>query len=228
MGEARPRPGPLRPSFLRTESNRRWTVAVAEVPDELFVEELDRLRRMGMRAGEVHGAGIGGYGYGSDFGNDEDPVEKARAPAHYEPDGAAQPLPGTLSEAEDDSEWVNARRAMLCCRELVRTERSYLARLQQLIDGDVRHPCYHILASDTDFSCLLRHCNLPHLSYVNIFRPSSPRPKRSAHNLMRIRPRGASLAPYSPLKRSSKPRWSPGAGSSATSSPADPNGRGSR
>lgn len=103
-----------RPSFLRTESNRRWTVAVAEVPDEMFMEELERLRRMGLRAGEVHGS--------------DRHAEKKKTEAG----GAA-----ITEEVEDDSEWIDARRAILCCRELVRTERSYQARLQELADGNV-------------------------------------------------------------------------------------------
>ena len=37
---------------------------------------------------------------------------------------------------EDDSEWKSARRALLCCRELVRTERSYQSRLRQLLAGE--------------------------------------------------------------------------------------------
>lgn len=118
-----------RPSFLRSESNRRWTVAVAEVPDELLVAELERLRKMGMRAGEVHGI---------------------RSPTFFADEGVhsnsntARKLKkldnGTTTvaeEVEDEIEWGYARRAILCCRELVRTERSYQARLQDLADERV-------------------------------------------------------------------------------------------
>ena len=38
--------------------------------------------------------------------------------------------------SEDETEWKSARRALLCCRELVRTERSYQSRLRQLLAGE--------------------------------------------------------------------------------------------
>jgi len=118
-----------RPSFLRSESNRRWTVAVADVPDDMLVAELDRLRKMGMRAGEVHGVRplIPFSG--------EMMVEGKDGKLKVIENGAA-----TIVEEveEDEIEWGFARRAILCCRELVRTERSYQARLQDLFDGNVR------------------------------------------------------------------------------------------
>lgn len=126
----------MRPSFLRTESQRRWTVAVADVPDDLLIEELERLRRLGMRAGEVHGnpsetnaysledmhasmsdecVPVVDSAYASDFNHD--------APGHG-----------------DDQEWAFARRAMLCCRDLVKTERTYQERLQDLARKQVSVP----------------------------------------------------------------------------------------
>lgn len=47
--------------------------------------------------------------------------------------------PGHLVSLED-LEWKTARRALLCCRELVRTERSYQACLRQLLAGDTATP----------------------------------------------------------------------------------------
>ncbi|KAI0783320.1 hypothetical protein C8Q75DRAFT_441644 [Abortiporus biennis] len=40
-------------------------------------------------------------------------------------------------QAEDEAGWKTARRALFCCRELIRTERSYQARLRQFLAGDV-------------------------------------------------------------------------------------------
>ncbi|KAJ3480958.1 hypothetical protein NLI96_g7994 [Meripilus lineatus] len=42
------------------------------------------------------------------------------------------------STEDEDAGWKTARRALLCCRELVRTERTYQARLRQLLQGDVQ------------------------------------------------------------------------------------------
>ncbi|KAH8120073.1 hypothetical protein DFH11DRAFT_1539299 [Phellopilus nigrolimitatus] len=135
-----------RPSLLRTESNRRWTVAVADVPDDLFLEELERLRRMGLRAGEVH----------SNQNQSASPFTPPVIVGRYETHTCVNvgrhsetnwPEKGKMVErntvivqevgAEDETEWLHARRAIMCCRELVRTERSYQARLQELADGSV-------------------------------------------------------------------------------------------
>ncbi|OCB86166.1 hypothetical protein A7U60_g6755 [Sanghuangporus baumii] len=131
-----------RPSLLRTESNRRWTVAIADVPDDLFIEELERLRRMGLRAGDIHSVcSVSHAGY----------ALSSRKEAHrgYLDGGEHLEVKqtGKLStpdavliqqvDTEDEMEWLFARRAILCCRELVRTERSYQERLQELADGNV-------------------------------------------------------------------------------------------
>jgi hypothetical protein len=104
------------------------------------MEELQRLRRMGMRAGEVHRSGeMDAVEGGSGDQDQEGSGTLVRAATQEEmvvPHGK-----GSGEEnGEDDGEWVKALRALLCCRELVMTERSYLARLQQLLDGDVRLP----------------------------------------------------------------------------------------
>lgn len=133
-----------RPSILRTESNRRWTVAVADVPDDFFIEELERLRRMGrLHADDLHGVrtvqaeqvetvevasikdGHGKWSTQVDIVKKTEREERHSVVMH------------TISP-EEESEWLHARRAILCCRELVRTERSYQARLQELVDGNVR------------------------------------------------------------------------------------------
>ncbi|KAI5121309.1 hypothetical protein M0805_003776 [Coniferiporia weirii] len=139
-----------RPSLLRTESNRRWTVAVADAPDDLFIEELERLRRMGLRAGDVHG--IRNTRHQHVQSTNASTMEDAygELPMHAISEGHLdinQLEKSKLAErntvviqevdAEDESEWLCARRAILCCRELVRTERSYQARLQELVDGSV-------------------------------------------------------------------------------------------
>ena len=51
-----------------------------------------------------------------------------------EDSSTAQQQPVTMSI--DDAGWKTARRALLCCRDLVRTERSYQAKLWQLLAGE--------------------------------------------------------------------------------------------
>ena len=139
-----------RPSFLSSESSRRWTVAVAEVPDDLFVEELERLRRMGLRAGELHGVEPKSTYYHSlnSLNTRASTIGPESGQQHllgghmevHEPKKANITDSTVVVEefdVEDEMEWIHARRAILCCRELVRTERSYQARLQDLADGNV-------------------------------------------------------------------------------------------
>ena len=133
------RGGPLtRPSLLRSESNRRWTVAVADSPEDVIVEELERLRRLGLCAGDVHGGR-----YTSELtseGAQENP--KASHTSRLLSSCNEPELRSTLSvdrvNVEDELEWIHARFAIFCCRELVRTERSYQARLRELANEQVR------------------------------------------------------------------------------------------
>lgn len=45
--------------------------------------------------------------------------------------------------AEDDSDWKIARRALLCCRELILTERAYQNHLRTLLSGDITPTIQH-------------------------------------------------------------------------------------
>lgn len=99
---------------------------------------------MGMRAGEVHGihnAPQTGYTITST-------VEKHKVSTNYDTSKRLEVKHVERSKVtnavlvqevgvEDEMEWLHARRAILCCRELVRTERSYQERLQELADGSV-------------------------------------------------------------------------------------------
>ncbi|EJD04202.1 uncharacterized protein FOMMEDRAFT_27963 [Fomitiporia mediterranea MF3/22] len=138
------RPPVKRPSLLRTESNRRWTVAVADVPDDLFIEELDRLRRMGLRAGDIHGfhnvmqtshtlPPSAAARKGSGGGKNTETLEASQLQRNKSSNTVLVQEIGV----EDEMEWLHARRAILCCRELVRTERNYQERLQDLANCNV-------------------------------------------------------------------------------------------
>ena len=132
-----------RPSILRTESNRRWTVAVADVPDDMFIEEFERLRRMGMRTGEVHGVQAK-HSHASllmptrtnDISNEEIEAQAHDAGRHVPTEQTDKEF--EVITIEDELEWTHARKAIMCCRELVRTERSYQTRLQELLEEQVK------------------------------------------------------------------------------------------
>ena len=158
---------------------------MADVPDEILVQELERIRLEGRgrrrRAASSHGhgtlegtvardsrdaeaivyggpsansmeAGVSHSGTGSSGSHgrrtyeddaasvySDDRSLDSHSPEHGVDDDAfvdAEENP----DPKDDAEWKSARRALLCCRELVRTERSYQARLRQLLDGDTAAP----------------------------------------------------------------------------------------
>lgn len=48
---------------------------------------------------------------------------------------------------EDEAEWKAARKALFCCRELVRTEKNYQARLRQFLVVETSHPMYSLMIS---------------------------------------------------------------------------------
>lgn len=150
---------------------------MADVPDEVLVQELEKLRlegrgadakkrkrrRQASAAASSAGHSVDGsrVAQGSaDHGKSED--EWVKLPGRLdddetssdhglssddEEDDDASPTNSTYASssraadaAQDDLGWKTARRALLCCRELVRTERNYQARLRQLLTGDTSTP----------------------------------------------------------------------------------------
>jgi hypothetical protein len=67
------------------------------------------------------------------LGHDRDDSDLESDYSHSEL-GGCEDRPVTMSI--DDAGWKTARRALLCCRDLVRTERSYQAKLRQLLAGE--------------------------------------------------------------------------------------------
>lgn len=142
---------------------RRWTLAMADVPDEVLVQELEKLRMEGRGEGtpkeeskrgrgrrsraataeasenghaEPWRANGGDEEWGSEFSGDEDQDPSPASSSSHSGSGSQPRAWSSL----DDLEWKTARRALLCCRELVRTERNYQARLRQLLAGDTATP----------------------------------------------------------------------------------------
>lgn len=153
---------------------RRWTLAMADVPDEVLVQELERIRHEGKssrkkRKSSAPAGGTSSNGH-SNVSCEKEREEREKAIVYGGPEEAKwresewvklreaasdsesemsqsdEELEGVgsprsvLSEAEEDAGWKSARRALLCCRELVRTERSYQSRLRQLLAGETESP----------------------------------------------------------------------------------------
>ncbi|KAJ7109947.1 hypothetical protein C8R44DRAFT_883965 [Mycena epipterygia] len=140
---SRPRPPLLRRDAVTGSPKRRWTLAMAlndeGISDELLVEKLEALRnrsRMSVNAAEDHET--------SDWDrvwaayDDELDSDDVLPPLPVKlPSPASMP---SLPSASSTATWQSARRALLTCRELVRTERHYLTSLQALLAGGTRAP----------------------------------------------------------------------------------------
>ena len=146
-------------SQRRSMSLKRWTLAMADVPDEVLVQELERIRTEGKgrrwRTASSHGHDqgtpeggetalvyggptCGSVGHSNSSGShdrDHDDDVDSVVSDSFDSHRSAHEL-GIAPNPREDAEWKTARRALLCCRELVRTERNYQARLRQLLAGD--------------------------------------------------------------------------------------------
>lgn len=150
-------------SFLESDpmAMRRWTLAMADVPDEVLVQELDNLRKNAAvkRARRKSRTPLqSDSGHTTESTYSVSPTSPWRPGVHFrlggdsdsedEVDGEEddEALYGFENDA-DEEEWKAARRALLCCRELVRTERSYQARLRELMNSQSSHPFFSLLLS---------------------------------------------------------------------------------
>ncbi|KAJ7103267.1 hypothetical protein B0H15DRAFT_1017053 [Mycena belliarum] len=142
---------PTRPPFLRREAataspKRRWTLAMAltdeGISDEMLVEKLEALRSRSR---------VGSYASTDDpeetdwdrvwsACDEDDEDEDTDAPPPLPPKDTEGFAHRTVSmpALPTTATWQSARRALLTCRELVRTERHYLASLQLLLSGHTR------------------------------------------------------------------------------------------
>ncbi|KZT72901.1 hypothetical protein DAEQUDRAFT_808867 [Daedalea quercina L-15889] len=149
-------------SFLENDpmAMRRWTLAMADVPDEVLVQELDKLRKGAVTRkarGKSHTPAQSDSGHTVESNYSVSPSSPWRPGVQFrlgsdsdsEDEGDIEEdeiLEGFENEA-DEEEWKKARRALLCCRELVRTERSYQARLRELLNAQSSHPFFSLLLS---------------------------------------------------------------------------------
>ncbi|KAG8684797.1 hypothetical protein FRC08_013481 [Ceratobasidium sp. 394] len=112
-----PRPGMPR----RTSSQRRWTIA--DIDDDEFLRQLEvKLSGSGSRLRKSRV--LEEFAMGADQSH-EDTAADAEADLGSETDDSAA-----------EREWARARRAMMCVREIVRTEKSYLRHMMGFLDSD--------------------------------------------------------------------------------------------
>ncbi|KAI0756247.1 hypothetical protein C8Q80DRAFT_1264329 [Daedaleopsis nitida] len=149
------------------DAMRRWTLAMADVPDEVLLQHLERLRKesMALSRGRVPGrrsAAPSQIGHGDDditmdtrsrrssffFGGPREMGVSPRSPSracfsvgHYDRDldGDDSDDEGLSDEEEDEEDWKTARQVLFRCRELVQTERNYQSRLRELASTELAH-----------------------------------------------------------------------------------------
>ncbi|KAJ6621134.1 hypothetical protein B0H10DRAFT_1016633 [Mycena sp. CBHHK59/15] len=127
------------------------------ISDEMLVEKLEAMRvQSHIGASLAHGSGYDGFELGdwdgdwrtADSGHGHDFDDLCSAHGHEAPcsdDGlhgaltvklpSPVSMPALPSSLQSPATWQSARRALLTCRELVRTERHYLSALRGLLAG---------------------------------------------------------------------------------------------
>ncbi|KAI0639953.1 hypothetical protein C8Q77DRAFT_98327 [Trametes polyzona] len=146
------------------DAMRRWTLAMADVPDEVLVQHLERLRKesMALARGRLPGrrsTAPSQVGHGDEdstldtrdrrssffFGGPREMGISPRSPsrARFSVGHFDRELDGdnsdeeALSDEDDEEDWKTARQVLFCCRELVQTERNYQARLRELASTEL-------------------------------------------------------------------------------------------
>jgi hypothetical protein len=142
------------------ESNRRWTFAMAmadeDVTDEVLVEQLERMRS----GASLHGGGIDHpfhlslvWMQHSSRHGDSPPTRSFSSPNVHDMFLHSYVLPRSqTTDFEDATAWPTVRKALLCCREIVRAEKRYMDELKALINGEV---CIAKLCCDVFYSRLV-------------------------------------------------------------------------
>ncbi|OSD06221.1 hypothetical protein PYCCODRAFT_1423085 [Trametes coccinea BRFM310] len=155
----------VRGSLDRSEdAMRRWTLAMADVPDEVLVQHLERLRKesMALARGRLPGrrsTAPSQVGHGDEestvdtrerptsffFGGPREMGISPRSPSsarfsvgHYDRELEGDESDDeALSDEDDEEDWKTARQVLFCCRELVQTERNYQARLREFVTTEL-------------------------------------------------------------------------------------------
>lgn len=121
------------------ELKRGWTFAMAmadEVTDEVLVEQLEKMRNG--PSSHNFSPSVAWMQHSSKHG---DSTTRTRSISSVHPHPHVMDRAHTErinSDLEDAATWRTARRALLCCREMVRTEKRYQEELKALLNGEVR------------------------------------------------------------------------------------------
>jgi hypothetical protein len=129
------------------ELKRGWTFAMAmadeEVTDEVLVEQLEKMRHDASPGGEQD------YQFHSSLVWEQHPTRPGGSArkrsisspnmidASSHPHALGKAHTSDVNDLEGVTTWPTARRALLCCREMVRTEKRYQEELKSLINGQV-------------------------------------------------------------------------------------------
>ncbi|KAH9858341.1 hypothetical protein C2E23DRAFT_719411 [Lenzites betulinus] len=146
------------------DAMRRWTLAMADVPDEVLVHHLERLRKesMALARGRLPGrrsTAPSQIGHGEEdstldtrdrrssffFGGPREMGISPRSSSHarFSVGNFDRELDGdnsddeALSDGDAEEDWKTARQVLFCCRELVQTERNYQARIRELASTEL-------------------------------------------------------------------------------------------
>ncbi|KAJ7492284.1 hypothetical protein FB451DRAFT_984606, partial [Mycena latifolia] len=116
---------------------RRWTLAMAitnhEISDEMFVDEVEKMRAMGKFWETRKSLDSPSSALPPGFPSKGSPTITKTPPR------LKRALP-CLSDPLLSATWQTARRALLICRELIRTERNYLSSLCILVSNGTATP----------------------------------------------------------------------------------------
>ncbi|KAF6766690.1 hypothetical protein DFP72DRAFT_797848 [Ephemerocybe angulata] len=142
-----------RPHLVRRDASsnpsRRYTFAMAmtdeHISDEVLVEELERIRAVkawtGSNGGDLEEFWDLGH---SGSSQSQSPNFDSNSSSEQQPKATSPPNNFNSARTSlvdtSDASWHTARRALLTCRECVRTERHYLSGMRALVSQDTQSP----------------------------------------------------------------------------------------
>lgn len=200
-----------RPSFLRSPSNRRWTLAVSETPENELVEELERLRRIGWALGfQGELVKVKGEEEVKNGDLDMEVVTETNGNVtgrRQESNPSSSSIPSNVKWRKEEMEqWLIARKALLVCREIVRTEKTYREGLETLQRGGVGISLQRKHHDNKFLMVSIRHLILLHHCYCNTCQPSYQLLARLVQDWLKIHQRGVSVLRSWVAKKFSKLR----------------------
>ncbi|KAH0838094.1 hypothetical protein J3R83DRAFT_6339 [Lanmaoa asiatica] len=139
------------PEFLPNRLSMAIAVEDDSISDDVLVDQLEKARKMGGPSERSPSRRTSGNAHFPNVGGDENGLFhiSSLSSSPPTPDQLAKPhgvsLPplipkDTTSDSEDAAVWQEARRALLCIREIVRTEKKYQDALKMLLNAQTATP----------------------------------------------------------------------------------------